>query len=195
MRTIPAAIRRPLNNRFAILVLIVGAVVITIALLLSRTILGLASAQPLSAQLDQVRTAIAPLASPDAARGAGYAPFLSCISEGAQGAMGIHFVSSSLVEGGTVDPLHPQALLYDADPAGDQLHLAGVEYVVMASPWNANHSQPPSVLGQQLHYVESPNRFGLPAFYSLHVWLWEPNPKGMFEDWNPRIACPRLGGE
>jgi hypothetical protein len=33
------------------------------------------------------------------------------------------------------------------------------------------------------------NRFGLPAFYSLHVWVWKHNPKGTFEPWNPQVHC------
>ena len=35
-------------------------------------------------------------------------------------------------------------------------------------------------MGQLLHLFESPNRFGLPAFYTLHVWAWKENPTGMF---------------
>ena len=34
------------------------------------------------------------------------------------------------------------------------------------------------------------NRFGLPAFYSLHAWIWKHNPAGMFEMWNPNVTCP-----
>jgi hypothetical protein len=26
--------------------------------------------------------------------------------------------------------------------------------------------------------IGEPNRFGLPAFYELHVWAWEQNPRG-----------------
>jgi hypothetical protein len=29
-----------------------------------------------------------------------------------------------------------------------------------------------------LHLFEGPNRFGLPAFYTLHVWAWKDNPPG-----------------
>ena len=24
-----------------------------------------------------------------------------------------------------------------------------------------------------MHLIESPNRYGLPAFYTLHVWAWK----------------------
>ena len=67
--------------------------------------------------------------------------------------------------------------------------LLGVEYVVLADAWNANNPNPPALDGQVFHYVGSPNRFGLPAFYALHVWAWRNNPNGMFADWNPKVSC------
>ena len=33
------------------------------------------------------------------------------------------------------------------------------------------------------------NRFGLPAYYSLHAWIWLDNPAGMFNMWNPGVSC------
>ncbi len=38
-------------------------------------------------------------------------------------------------------------------------------------------------------YVASPNRYGLSAFYELHVWAWQSNPNGMFADFNPQVSC------
>jgi len=35
----------------------------------------------------------------------------------------------------------------------------------------------------------SPNRFGLPAFYTLHVWAWKDNPNGAFTNWHPNVSC------
>jgi hypothetical protein len=23
----------------------------------------------------------------------------------------------------------------------------------------------------------------------LHAWIWQNNPAGMFEDWNPTVSC------
>ena len=34
------------------------------------------------------------------------------------------------------------------------------------------------------------NRFGLPAFYSLHAWVWKHNPRGVLDMWNPKVRCP-----
>ena len=44
-------------------------------------------------------------------------------------------------------------------------------------------------MGQLFHLFESPNRFGLPAFYTLHVWAWKENPNGAFINWNPNVSC------
>ena len=45
------------------------------------------------------------------------------------------------------------------------------------------------LMGQLLHLFESPNRFGLPAFYTLHVWAWKENPNGTFVNWHPKVSC------
>jgi hypothetical protein len=44
-------------------------------------------------------------------------------------------------------------------------------------------------MGQVFHYTASPNRYGIPAFYALHVWAWKENPNGTFADWNPKVSC------
>ena len=48
---------------------------------------------------------------------------------------------------------------------------------------------PPMLEGQLLHFVDSPNRFGLPAHNENHVWAWRDNPNGVFVDWNPHVSC------
>jgi hypothetical protein len=65
-----------------------------------------------------------------------------------------------------------------------------VEYVVIAEAWHAAGNEgPPVLMGQLFHYVGSPNRYGIPAFYELHVWAWKTNPAGTFADWNPTVSC------
>jgi hypothetical protein len=44
------------------------------------------------------------------------------------------------------------------------------------------------LMGQLFHSNTSPNRYGIPAFYALHVWAWRDNPHGVFVDWNPRVS-------
>ena len=39
-----------------------------------------------------------------------------------------------------------------------------------------------------------PNRYELPQFYALHVWLWEFNPSGLFKPFNPRVSCDGATG-
>ena len=46
-----------------------------------------------------------------------------------------------------------------------------------------------SLDGHLFHFVGEPNRYGLPAFYELHVWAWQENPNGTFTDFNPEVAC------
>ena len=60
--------------------------------------------------------------------------------------------------------------------------------------WHPAEGEPPVPVleGQRFHFNESPNRFGLPAFYELHVWAWRDNPNGTFVDWNPRVSCDGL---
>lgn len=124
-----------------------------------------------------------------AAEAAGYGLFPGCFSD-ATGGMGVHYVDFSSVADGKVDPLKPEALVYEPQRGGG-MRLVAVEWVVIAESWTG--AQPPSVLGHQLEFVDSPNEFGLPPFYELHAWLWQPNPRGMFNEWNPAVSCAFAG--
>ena len=101
--------------------------------------------------------------------------------------MGIHFVDNSLVGDGALDLQRPEALMYEAKDG--RLRFVGVEYIALADAWNAKNPEPPTLVGQSFHYTSSPNRYGIPAFYSLHVWAWKANPHGAFVDWNPTVSC------
>jgi hypothetical protein len=103
-------------------------------------------------------------------------------------AMGIHYVNGDYVRDPAVDPSKPEALVYEPEKNG-QLRLVALEYVTFQAAWDASHSSPPSLFGQTFNFTPSPNRFGLPAFYSLHVWIWKNNPDGMFAMWNPDVTC------
>jgi hypothetical protein len=137
--------------------------------------------------VEEVRRATRPFQETTAARAAGYAPFLGCVSGPQEGAMGIHFVNGDLVGDGALDAQRPEALMYEAK--NGKLHVVGVEYIVLADAWNARHPSPPTLMGQSFHHTPSPNRYGIPAFYSLHVWAWKANPHGAFVDWNPTVSC------
>jgi hypothetical protein len=103
------------------------------------------------------------------------------------GAMGVHYANGPLVGDGKLSPNTPEALVYA--PAGKKLKLAAVEYVVIKSAWDAKHLSPPVLFGHRLNTTPAGNRFGLPAYYSLHVWLFKHNPAGEFTMWNPEVHC------
>ncbi len=124
-----------------------------------------------------------------AATAAGYGLFPGCFAH-PDGGMGIHYVDFSSVADGKVDPLKPEALVYEPLQGGD-LRLVAVEWVVIAAGWTG--SAPPEVFGQPLEFVDSPNEFGLPPFYELHAWIWQPNSLGMFSEWNPAVTCAQAG--
>jgi hypothetical protein len=102
--------------------------------------------------------------------------------------MGIHYVNGGLVGDDAVNPERPEALVYEPARNG-RLRLVAAEYIVFQSAWDATHSTPPSLFGEEFELVGSGNRYGIPPFYELHAWLWKHNPSGMFEDWNPRVSC------
>jgi hypothetical protein len=113
---------------------------------------------------------------------------IACIDLPGAGGMGIHFVNGDLVGDPTVNANKPEALVY-APAKNGRLQLGALEYVVIKAAWDETHSGPPSLFGQTFNLTLSPNRFGLPAFYSLHAWLWKNNPAGMFAPYNPKVSC------
>lgn len=140
-----------------------------------------------STLVEQVRQVTQPFQDVRAAEDAEYGKFLGCVSGPQEGAMGVHYVNSMLVGDGEIDVNRPEALIYELK--NGRARLLGVEYIVMAEAWHKNHKEPPVLEGQVFHYNGSPNRYGLPPFYELHVWAWRTNPNGAFVDWNPRVSC------
>ena len=124
----------------------------------------------------------------------GYALQFGCVSGDDAGAMGLHYVNGDLVNSGVLDATRPQIVIYEPMPDGS-LRLIGADYLLLADAWNATHSGPPELMGQLFHLFTSPNRFGLPAFYTLHVWAWKENPKGAFVNWHPNVSCASFAGQ
>lgn len=176
------------NKRMLSLSLVVLAVVALGSFAWATVALaGSTSAGPATTLVDTVRKETARFSDVQAVEEAGYGLFHGCVSGPQGGAMGIHYVNGDLVGDGELDAAHPEAVLYEAK--GGKLRLLGVEYVVVAEAWDANHQTPPVLMGQLFNYVSSPNRYGLPAFYELHVWAWQKNPSGTFADFNPQVSC------
>ncbi len=117
-----------------------------------------------------------------------------CVSGPDYGAMGMHFVNFPLVLDGVLDPTRPEIVIYEPLPNG-RLRLIGADYLVLADAWHATHSSPPELGGQLLHFFEAPNRFGLPPFYTLHVWAWKENPTGAFVNWHANVSCEGFSGQ
>jgi hypothetical protein len=136
-----------------------------------------------------VRAATQQYENVNTATAANYQPLFGCVTGPDHGAMGIHYINLALVGDGEVDATHPEALIYE--PVNGALRLVGVEFIVDAATWMAHHSAPPVLEGQAFQLVNSPNRYGLPAFFELHVWAWRDNPLGAFVDWNTRVTCER----
>jgi hypothetical protein len=124
----------------------------------------------------------------------GYRLLFGCVSGPDSGAMGLHYVNLALVGDGELDPAKPEIVIYEPTRNG-QLRLVGADYLVFAEAWDKKGVGTPQLLGQLLHLFESPNRFGLPAFYTLHVWAWKENPTGMFVNWHAEISCEGFSGQ
>ncbi|MEO8595186.1 MAG: hypothetical protein ABI759_17835 [Candidatus Solibacter sp.] len=124
----------------------------------------------------------------------GYALQFGCVTGPDEGAMGLHYVNGNLVGTGTIDVNKPQIVIYEAQPGGG-LKLIGADFLVLANQWNAAHDGPPELMGQLFHLFDAPNRFGLPPFYTLHVWAWKENPKGAFTNWHPNVSCESFAGK
>jgi hypothetical protein len=114
---------------------------------------------------------------------------LTCIDNQPVGGMGVHYANASILFDAELDPTQPEALVY-APNADGQIKLAALEYIVFAQAWtDAGNTQPPTLFGQPFFYTAEPNRYGLHPFWALHAWIWEPNPAGLLQPWNPRVHC------
>ena len=140
--------------------------------------------------VEKVRLATAQFIDVNAAMHAGWVQGTPCVSGPASGAMGVHFILPSRVGDGMLKADEPEALIYEPMPDG-ALRLVGVEFIVLASDWALGHPDggTPAVDGHLTNYVAEPNRYGLPAFYELHVWAWQNNPNGSFADFNTQVSC------
>src|SRR5271156_3819184 len=122
------------------------------------------------------------------ATAAGYGSFLGCVAGTDHGAMGVHYVNTTLLGNLTLDPSQPQALIYE--PSNGKMILVGVEFILDSVSWlAANNNTPPVLDGQVFNFVDAPNRFNIASFFELHVWAWRDNPQGAFVDWNNGVTC------
>jgi hypothetical protein len=117
----------------------------------------------------QLRSATAPYHRVEAALGSSRVDIDLCFDQ-----MGEHYADPATFADGVLDPLSPEALVYEH--VGGKLRLVAGEWV---------STTPGTVLGVPLHLNE------MLGVYVLHAWIWDTNPDGMLADRNPQVAdCP-----
>jgi hypothetical protein len=186
--------RKPLlHARRIVGLLLLGAAFATLALRADAAgpmIHAAADTSSMTPLIDKVRASTARYLDVNAARDDGWVPATPCVSGPMSGAMGVHFILPSRLRDGVLNASEPEALIYEPQPNG-AMRLVGVEFIVLETDWAGLHTDGsvPDVDGHLANYVGAPNRYGLPAFYELHVWAWESNPSGSFADFNTRVTC------
>jgi hypothetical protein len=140
--------------------------------------------------IHEVRSATAEFHNLENALEAGYGKFLDCFQHGPELGMGQHFVNGDLLGNGELDPLQPEALVYEPLEDGTML-LVALEYIVPDEIWDPEGEgrEPPMLFGQEL--TLRTNIPETPPIWALHIWLWAHNPEGLFADYNPLVFCPR----
>ena len=166
-----------------------AALVAVAALIIPAVVIAAAGGSDIAT----VRAATARFHNFSVAEAAGYGPLHSCTDENSGlGAMGQHYVRGDLLGDLAFDLRQPEVVVYEPMPNGRQ-RLVAVEFVEFAEPWDAVNENPPVLFGRELQLVPEPNRYGVPAFYQIHVWTWKSNPAGLFNDWNERVSCLGMG--
>jgi hypothetical protein len=128
----------------------------------------------------------------------GYQLLFGCVSDEDSGAMGLHYVKLDRympalgVFDAEIKAEEPEILLYEPTPWGPK--LTGADYLIDAATWNKTHAHAPELNGQIFHFFDAPNRFGLPPFYTLHVWAWKDSPTGTFVNWHKDVRCDAHNG-
>jgi hypothetical protein len=142
--------------------------------------------------VEEIRESLTPYEEVSAVEEAGYAPQFGCIMHPTDGAMGIHYINGDLFSDPAIDPLQPEAVIYEPQADGS-LQPVGLEYIVLQEAWHgAGNESPPTLLGNE--FMPVTGFFDVPPFYALHLWLWRENPKGAFVSYNPSVACPEGEG-
>lgn len=126
-------------------------------------------------QLDQVRDAASRFLDVDAATPAGYVDIGLFVPS-----MGWHYLNQQLVDDGKFDWTRPELLVYADDPCGGKRKLVAVEYAV---PFALSKKAPLGFVGKADEW-DANQAFQL---WTLHAWVYEFNPDGVFAPFNPRI--------
>jgi hypothetical protein len=191
-----------------------------LALLLASAAPPPPASAPREPTLDEVRAATERFKDVKVAEAEGYVrePTNTCETADmmglpvADGAMGVHYLRADLLgitappnprvdgTGTHTDFLKPGVLIYEPQADGS-MALVAIENLVFAKAWQAaGTTKPPSFHGVPFdHMVDDPataldEAHMFAPHYDRHVWLYRPNPKGMFAPFNPAVTCAHHKG-
>jgi hypothetical protein len=147
-----------------------------------------------ASQIAQLRRLVAPFHDFETAKAAGWsAPITPCWvaadlpSQPGSGAMGFHWGNLDyILDGGKVDLLQPELLMYEPEKNG-KLRFVGVEYIVLFSD-HPSTAEPPTLLGKEFSRVPEAGVWG------LHIWVGRENSSGIFSPWNEKVSCEFAAG-
>ena len=142
-----------------------------------------------ASQIARLRQLTAHFHDFDTAVNAGWAAQITpCLEAPGLGAMGFHYGNVQFIQdGGVVDLLQPELLLYEPQKSG-KLRFVGVEYIVPFTDVPTT-APAPTLLGQS--FVQVPE-FGV---WGLHIYVGRENPSGIFAPWNPKVTCANAGAQ
>jgi len=125
-------------------------------------------------QLDAVRNAVARYYDVDDAVADGYVDIGVFFPN-----MGWHYLKPELLDA-HFEATAPELLVYADDPCGGKRRLVAVEYAV---PLDLARRAPQGFAGAADQWSANTD-FGL---WTLHAWVFEHNPDGVFAGYNPRV--------
>lgn len=125
-------------------------------------------------QLEAVRDATSRYLDVDAAIADGYVDVGAFVP-----GMGWHYVNSGRIDQ-RFSPERPEILVYADDPCGGKRYLVAVEYAI---PLPLSKKAPDGFSGRA-DVWHADQALGL---WTLHAWVWEYNPGGIFAPFNQRV--------
>ena len=186
---------------------------------LVATVSSTSAAQPAAGagepSFEQVRAATERFRDVDVALAEGYIrdPMNLCDTAemlgrpGSLGAMGVHYFRPDLLgitappnprvdgSGTHTDFRRPAILIYEPQADGS-LQLVAVENLVFIRAWQAaGNVQPPTFQGVAYDRMvddpatESDEAHMFEPHYDRHVWIYRPNPNGVYAMFNPAVDC------
>jgi len=125
-------------------------------------------------QLDQARDAAAKYFDVEDAEAAGYADIGVFMPN-----MGWHYLNEKLLDD-KFDWTQPELLVFAEDPCTGKRKLVAVEYAVPLSL----SKRPPAGFAGKADQWDANQTFQI---WTLHAWVYEFNPDGVFAPFNPRV--------